>query len=86
MPFLGEIPWQCSGSDSAFQCREYRIDHGQETKIPHISGPKHQNRKQNNTVTKSIKSLKMVHIKKENFQKKKPVLSKLFYWLNAKNN
>ena len=71
MPFLGEIPGECSGSDSAFQCREYGIDHAQGIKIPHISWPKNQNRKQNNTVTKSVKSLKMVHIKKENFQKKK---------------
>ena len=70
MSFLGEIPWQCSGSDSASQCRDCRFDHGQGTKIPHISWPKSQNRKQNNTVTKSIKSLKMVHLKK-NFPKKK---------------
>ena len=86
MSFLGEIPWQCTGSDSAFQCRDCRFDHGQGTKIPHISWPKSQNRKQNNTVTKSIKSLKMVHLKK-NFPKKRKmsVLSKLFYWINTKN-
>ena len=33
-------------------------------KIPHASQPKNQNIKQSNFVTNSIKTLKMVHIKK----------------------
>ena len=42
---------------------------GQGAKIPHASWPKNQNR--SNIVTNSIKTLKMVHIKKKNLKKKR---------------
>ena len=41
---------------------------GQETKIPHASRPKNPKHR-SNTVTNSIKTLKMVHIKKNFFFK-----------------
>ena len=41
---------------------------GRGAKIPHASRPKNQNR--SNTVTNSIKTLKMVHIKKKKILKK----------------
>ena len=37
---------------------------GRATKIPHASWPKNQRMKQNNIVTNSVKTLKMVHIGK----------------------
>ena len=42
---------------------------GTATKIPHASWPKNQSMKQNNIVTNSVKTLKMVHIGKT-FKKK----------------
>ena len=37
---------------------------GQAAKIPHTSWPKNQNMNRSNIVTDSVKTLKMVHIKK----------------------
>ena len=39
---------------------------GQEAKMPHGSWPKNQNIKRSTITTNSIKTLKVVHIKKEN--------------------
>ena len=38
-------------------------------KIPYALGPKYQNIKQSNIITNSIKTLKLVHIKKEKKRK-----------------
>ena len=44
---------------------------GQGARIPHALWPKNQNIKQSSIVTNSVKTLKMVHIKKKKNQKKK---------------
>ena len=62
IPHLG-LPWRSSSSDFAFQCRGKGSIPGGGAKIPHASWPKNQNR--SNTVTNSIKTSKMVHIKKK---------------------
>ena len=51
-------------------------------KIPHASRPKHQNIKHSNIVTNSIKTLKMVHIKKKIFKTKEIffLMEFLFYY------
>ena len=44
---------------------------GRRAKIPHASWPRSQTYRRNNMVTSSIKTLKMVHIKKNFFNKKR---------------
>ena len=44
---------------------------GQGAKIPHALGPKKTKNKTSNIVTNSIKTLKMVHIKRKIFNKNK---------------
>ena len=39
-------------------------------KIPHVLGPKNQNTNKSNIVTNSIKTSKMVHMKKKSLKKK----------------
>lgn len=55
-----------------------------EAKIPHASRLRNQNIKWSNSVTDSMKTLKMVHIKKEFFFK--PIAVHIFYDAEKKKN
>ena len=50
---------------------------GRGAKIPHPSGPKNQNIKQKQYVANSIKTLKMVHVKKKSLKKRKKEVNKI---------
>ena len=66
----GGLPWRSSGWDFAFQCRGCGFDPWRGSWDPRCLPAKNQNiNNRSNAVTTSIKTLKMVHIKKKSLKK-----------------